>query len=423
MAGAGDNNGYALRLSNAGKRYVKYEDVPTLIGWAKRVGQRSRRGELWAVRNLDLDVAPGETVGIVGRNGAGKTTTLQMLAGVTAPTEGIVAVRGRVSPLIAVGVGFHQELTGRENVYVNGTVLGMTRREIDGLFDEIVAFAELENFIDTPVKFYSSGMLVRLGFSVAIAAHPDVLLVDEVLAVGDLPFQIKCFERIDQIRASGTSTVVVSHNLNAVRHLCSRVMVIDHGVPKFVGPTSEGISAYLEILDEGEAANADDSEIPIRIGHAELVDASGAATVHMNAGDEAIVRAEVEILRPVSHPYPVFSVEIHTDTGLLVYQEGTFEGVIDPNGRRFEVGERVSCSARFRAKLPSGTYSAQATVSWGPGEDLVKKSQPFLFYVDGRNPLLFGVADLGASFDVIDAAGRVVTHLTPRDSDSPARTE
>ena len=391
---------FALRLSDAGKRYVKYEDVPTLVGLAKRVGARSRRGELWAVRHLDFEVAHGETVGIIGRNGAGKTTTLQMLAGVTAPTEGLVAVRGRVSPLIAVGVGFHQELTGRENVYVNGTVLGMTRREIDRLFDDIVAFAELENFIDTPVKFYSSGMLVRLGFSVAIAAHPDVLLVDEVLAVGDLPFQIKCFERIAEIRASGTSVVVVSHNLNAVRHLCSRVMVIDGGVPRFVGSTSEGISAYLEILDERVDDGALGSSAPVRILNAELLDASGKPTVHLAGGDEATVRVEVEVVRPVQHPYPVFSLAIHTDTGLLLYQEGTFEGLILPDGRHFDAGERVTCDARFDVKLPSGTYTAQASVSWGPGEDTLRKSQVFLFYVDGRNPLLFGVADLGASFDV-----------------------
>jgi ABC-type polysaccharide/polyol phosphate transport system ATPase subunit len=394
---------FALRLQDAGKRYVKYEDVPTLIGWAKHIGARSRRGELWAVRHLDLDVAQGETVGIVGRNGAGKTTTLQMLAGVTAPTEGLVAVRGRVSPLIAVGVGFHQELTGRENVYVNGTILGMTRREIDRLFDDIVAFAELESFIDTPVKFYSSGMLVRLGFSVAIAARPDVLLVDEVLAVGDLPFQIKCFERIAEIRASGTSVVVVSHNLNAVRHLCSRVMVIDGGEPRFVGPTSEGISHYLQILDDRRDEDSLGSSAPVKILRAELLDASETPTVHLAGGDEAIVRVEAEVLRPLRHPYPVFSLAIHTDAGLLVYQEGSYEGVILPDGRRYDAGDRITCDIRFIAKMPTGTYSVQASVSYGPGPDTLRRSQLILFYVDGRS-LVFGVADLAAAFDVRDGS-------------------
>ncbi|HLW16275.1 MAG TPA: ABC transporter ATP-binding protein [Actinomycetota bacterium] len=405
MSDNGSAGDYALRLGDAGKRYVKYEDVPTLIGFAKRFGARSQRGQLWAVRHLDLEVAHGETVGIIGRNGAGKTTTLQMLAGVTAPTEGVVAVRGRVSPLIAVGVGFHQELTGRENVYVNGTVLGMTRREIDRLFDSIVDFAELERFIDTPVKFYSSGMLVRLGFSVAIAARPDVLLVDEVLAVGDLPFQIKCFERIAEIRASGTSTVVVSHNLNAVRRLCSRVMVIDRGVPRFVGSTAEGISHYLEILDEqtGDAAIARDAAI--RIVRAELLDASGRPTVHLAGGEEAVFRVEIEALRALTHPYPVFALTIHSDTGLLIYQEGTFEGEILAEGRRFEAGERLLCEMRFPARFPSGTYSAAAQISWSTAEADIKTTQSFLFYVDGRNPLLFGVADIGATFTVTDDAG------------------
>jgi ABC-type glutathione transport system ATPase component len=282
---------------------------------------------------------------------------------------------------------------------VNGTVLGMSRREIDGLFDSIVSFAELEQFIDTPVKFYSSGMLVRLGFSVAIAARPDVLLVDEVLAVGDLPFQIKCFERIAEIRASGTSTVVVSHNLNAVRRLCSRVMVIDRGVPRFVGPTSEGISHYLEILDE-KHAGSDPSTVPVKILRAELVDASGKPTVHLAGGDEATVRIEIEVLSQLLHPYPVFALAVHTDTGLLIYQEGTFEGLVLPDGRRHEAGERIECEMRFPAKFPSGTYTAQASVSWSPGEEAVRRSQSFLFYVDGRNPTMFGVADLGVSFKV-----------------------
>jgi len=400
----GSGGDYALRLADAGKRYVKYEDVPTLIGFAKRFGARSHRGELWAVRHLDLEVGHGETVGIIGRNGAGKTTTLQMLAGVTAPTEGLVAVHGRVSPLIAVGVGFHQELTGRENVYVNGTVLGMSRREIDRLFDGIVDFAELDRFIDTPVKFYSSGMLVRLGFSVAIAARPDVLLVDEVLAVGDLPFQIKCFERIAEIRAAGTSTVVVSHNLNAVRNLCSRVMVIDRGVPKFLGSTADGISHYLEILDEKQV-DAAAREEAVTILRAELVDSSGKPTVHLAGGDEAVLRVEVEAKRALEHPYPVFALAIHTESGLLVYQEGTFEGEILSHGRRFEPGERLTCEMRFPARFPSGTYTAQATVSWSPSDADIKRSKSFLFYVDGRNPLLFGVADIGATMTVRDGQG------------------
>src|SRR5438105_3898304 len=180
-----------------------------LVTAALQFRNRTRRSRLWAVRHVDLDVAPGECVGVIGRNGSGKSTLLQMIAGVTAPTEGSVAVHGRVAPLISVGVGFHPELTGRENVFVNGAILGMSRSTIEQRLDDIVEFSEIAAFIDTPVKFYSSGMAVRLGFSVAIYAHPEVLLVDEVLAVGDLSFQLKSYERMMEIRQSGTTILVV----------------------------------------------------------------------------------------------------------------------------------------------------------------------------------------------------------------------
>jgi ABC-type polysaccharide/polyol phosphate transport system ATPase subunit len=385
----------SVRVVDAGKRYVKYDDVPTLIGFAKRLRARNTRGELWAVRHLDFEVAPGETVGIIGRNGAGKTTTLQMLAGVTAPTEGSVSVRGRVSPLIAVGVGFHQELTGRENVYVNGTVLGMRRRDLDRQFDDIVAFAELEKFIDTPVKFYSSGMLVRLGFSVAIAARPDVLLIDEVLAVGDLPFQLKCYERIAEIRAAGTSVVVVSHNLTAVRNLCTRVVVMESGSPRFVGPTAEGISAYHELIEGTQHDDASPSA-PVRVLGTELLGASGEPTVRLRTGEEAIVRFEVEFMRPLEDP--VFGLTLETDSGVIVYQDSTY---VRKTGR-FEVGQRVRCAVRFRAALPTGTYSVRGAIKWSAQEEAIRMGHMVLFYVEGR-PFVVGTADMNASFELNDA--------------------
>jgi ABC-2 type transport system ATP-binding protein len=385
------SSGAAIRVVDAGKRYVKYDDVPTLVGLAKRLQSRKHRGEFWAVRHLDFEVSPGETVGIIGRNGAGKTTTLRMLAGVTAPTEGVVAVRGRVSPLIAVGVGFHQELTGRENVYVNGTVLGMTRRDIDRLFDGIVDFAEIEEFIDTPVKFYSSGMLVRLGFAVAVAARPEVLLVDEILAVGDLPFQLKCYARMAEIQAAGTSTVVVSHNLTAVRRLCSRVVVMDAGSPRFVGPTVEGLSVYHQLLDSRQSEDGQDAEAGIKIVRTELLDTSGEPTFQVNAGDEAIVRIEAEAVRSIEQP--VLGLAISSDAGLLVYQEAQM-GL-----RSFIAGERVTLDVRFPVRLPTGTYSIQGIARWGLEEQDKGAGPTASFYVVGR-PWVYGTADLGASFDL-----------------------
>ncbi|MGH2728372.1 MAG: ABC transporter ATP-binding protein, partial [Actinomycetota bacterium] len=244
-----------ISLRGVGKRYVKYHDVPMLITRALRFRAAYGRTHIWALRNIDLDIARGESVGVIGRNGSGKSTMFRMLAGVTSPTEGRVQVRGRVAPLISVGVGFHPELTGRENVYVNGTILGLEMQEIDRLMDSIVDFAEIGDFLDTPVKYYSSGMFLRLGFSVAVASHPEILLVDEVLAVGDTAFQMRCFRRMEEIVQAGATVLIVSHNLSAIRRLCSRTLLIDKGAQLYMGDTDEAFSRYHEILAEPEESD------------------------------------------------------------------------------------------------------------------------------------------------------------------------
>ncbi len=191
----------------------------------------SERQELWALRNASFEVEQGEVVGLIGRNGAGKSTLLKILARVTTPTEGRAEIDGRVGSLLEVGTGFHQELTGRENIFLSGAILGMRRSEIQRKFDEIVAFSEIEEFIDTPVKRYSSGMGLRLGFAVAAFLEPEVLLVDEVLAVGDAKFREKCVGRIGEVsREDGRTVFFVSHDLNAVLSTCSRAILVDHGV-------------------------------------------------------------------------------------------------------------------------------------------------------------------------------------------------
>ena len=192
----------AIDLQGVGKRYDLLRDDAMLLR-AVLPFRRTERREHWAVRGVDLSIDPGETIGILGRNGAGKTTLLRMLAGVSRPTEGHATIRGRVAPLIGVGVGFHPEMTGRENVYVNGMLLGLSKAEVDARFDAIIDFAELTEFVDSPVKFYSSGMFMRLGFAVAVHTEPGIFLVDEVLAVGDIAFQLKCFERMRRLQAVG----------------------------------------------------------------------------------------------------------------------------------------------------------------------------------------------------------------------------
>ncbi|GBD12176.1 Teichoic acids export ATP-binding protein TagH [bacterium HR24] len=202
----------------------------------------------YALRDVSFSVAPGETVGIVGRNGSGKSTILKIIAGVTAPTAGTVTVRGRVSPLIELGAGFHPDMTGRENIFMNASILGMSNREIRERFADIVSFAELWEFIDVPVKRYSSGMYVRLGFSVAVHSDPDILLVDEVLAVGDLAFQEKCLAKMRQFQEQGVTIVLVSHSLELVNLFCHRALWLDGGRVVAEGRPAEVTQLYAESL-------------------------------------------------------------------------------------------------------------------------------------------------------------------------------
>jgi lipopolysaccharide transport system ATP-binding protein len=204
--------------------------------------------KFWALRDVDFDLKQGESLALVGANGAGKTTILKLLANITKPTSGSVSIYGKLSALIELGAGFHPDLTGRENIFLNGTILGLTRRQIADRFDEIVEFSELEQFIDTPVKRYSSGMIVRLGFAVASCVEPDILLVDEVLAVGDASFQQKCMERIRTLIRNGTSIIFVSHNIYLIQAICRSALYLDHGQVRQFGETKAIIDMYEEDL-------------------------------------------------------------------------------------------------------------------------------------------------------------------------------
>lgn len=388
----------AVRLTDTGKRYTKYDDNPMLITAALRLRTRTRRSQLWAIRHVDLEVPEGECFGVIGRNGSGKSTLLQMLAGVTAPTEGRVAVRGRVAPLISVGVGFHPELTGRENVYVNGTILGLQRREIDAKLEEIIDFAEIEKFIDTPVKFYSSGMVVRLGFSVAVRSRPDVLLVDEVLAVGDIAFQAKCAERMKEIREVGTTVVVVTHNLNMVRQMCSRAMLLHDGEVKYSGDTAEAISRYHAILDETREPEDDPTAQQVvggiaRISHIAVLDAAERPTGLVTAGEAIAFQVEADFDGPVEEP--VIGLTIRTATGTPVYYDDSHD--LRPGA--VPAGGTLSCRLHLRADFPTGTYTVDFALRSGWAGPVLSVSQPVSFYVDGR-PMVHGVADFRVRFDL-----------------------
>ncbi len=240
-----------LRLDRVSKRYrVRHKrepalDRPSLLRRLRDL--RPRRDDFWAVRDVSFEVTRGETLGIIGHNGAGKSTILKLLSSVTTPTSGEIAISGRLSALIEVGSGFHPELSGRENIYLSGSILGMRRREIASKLERIIDFAGVRDFIDTPVKHYSSGMYLRLGFSIAAHLEPDILLLDEVLAVGDAAFQTKCLDRINELHRQGRTIVFISHDLGAVERLCGRVLLLDHGRIVSEGPARDVIAKYQAV--------------------------------------------------------------------------------------------------------------------------------------------------------------------------------
>lgn len=242
-------NANSIEFTNVWKKFRKGEKATSLRDAIPKLFSKISNNPLsdntfWAVQDVSFEVKKGEILGIIGPNGAGKSTILKILAGVMKPNKGSMRINGRLSALIEVGAGFHPDLTGRENVYLNGSIMNMSRKEIDKKFDSIVAFSGLEEFLDTPVKRYSSGMFARLGFAVAAHIDPDVLLVDEVLSVGDMAFQAKCAERIKQLRDSGTSIVFISHNLLAVQNICSRAVLLMHGKIEKTSTPDDVISLY-----------------------------------------------------------------------------------------------------------------------------------------------------------------------------------
>src|ERR1700677_542661 len=242
---------YFLRHQAAGRQYVALRDVLTekaksLFSPGKGArGNRNTIEEFWALKDVSFEIKQGEAVGIIGRNGAGKSTLLKLLSRITEPTKGRIRLRGRVASLLEVGTGFHPELTGRENIFLNGAVLGMARAEIKKKFDEIVAFAEVEKFLDTPVKRYSSGMYMRLAFAVAAHLEPEILIIDEVLAVGDATFQKKCLGRMREVSTQGRTVLFVSHNMGAITTLCQKAYWLDRGKLVGGGPVREVVDNYL----------------------------------------------------------------------------------------------------------------------------------------------------------------------------------
>ncbi len=333
---------FAIDVRDVSKRFrLSHGEYKTVKERAIHGGRRKSTEDFWALSGVSLNVSQGETVGILGRNGSGKSTLLKCICGILQPSSGEVVVRGKLAGLLELGAGFHPDLTGRENVYLNGSLLGMSKREVDKVFDEIVEFSELEEFIDGPVKFYSSGMYVRLGFAVAVNVDPDILVVDEVLAVGDERFQRKCIGRVAQLQKEGRTILLVTHAPDLVRSVCNRAVVLSHG--RLVGegepgeatrifreglmeesaglaiPDSKFVAVPATPVDGAAALPVDDRPLRIRSVHNVL---SGDNSVpYMTTGDGLTIEVTFEALRPVKDV--VFSLEVRSEEGRQVVRTDT----------------------------------------------------------------------------------------------------
>lgn len=358
-----ENLGKLYRIGGQQARYKRFTEtvMDTLAAPLHRLrnlGKPVPEAEtLWALKDVSFEVKEGEVVGIIGRNGAGKSTLLKVLSQITEPTTGEVRLRGRVGSLLEVGTGFHPELTGRENVYLNGAILGMRRAEIERKFDEIVAFAEVDKFLDTPVKRYSSGMYVRLAFAVAAHLEPEILVVDEVLAVGDAQFQKKCLGKMGDVAKAGRTVLFVSHNMGAIRQLCSKSVWLDRGRVEDYGLTTSVISAYLRSSDNSsihgsEVIFPENSQKEAQLRRVRLMDQFG-NTAHKFDCDHPV---SIELLLQIHKRVP----------GLYGYLE-----ISKTDGPAVMVSDSFDPGTNPLDDLPIGLYSVRITIpprTLGPGE-------------------------------------------------------
>lgn len=303
---------------------VKYQSAPSSRTEHSTV--QSSQDIIWALKDVSFDVHKGEALGIIGANGAGKTTILRLLSKVTAPSKGSIEVIGKVAPLIQIGAGFHPELTGRENVYLNASIMGLTRKEIDKKYDDIVSFAELEGFMDTPIKRYSSGMRVRLGFAVVANINPDIFLIDEILSVGDIIFQRKCLNVMSKIRKLDKAIVFVSHNLSAVKGLCDRVIWLDKGKIQKEGDPEDVISAYTTYMTSKSQFSGDTSYIhgetrwgtgEARFTNIEVLNSKNKKVELFTPGEEVTIRLEYVAYKKID--CPVFWVGLFNDEEVRIF--------------------------------------------------------------------------------------------------------
>jgi lipopolysaccharide transport system ATP-binding protein len=355
-------------------------------GSAPRAQRSDSPDTFWAIKDVSFEVKKGEVLGIIGRNGAGKSTLLKILSRITEPTEGRAEFHGRVGSLLEVGTGFHGELTGRENVYLNGAILGMKKTEIDRKFDEIVAFAEIEKFIDTPAKRYSSGMYVRLAFAVAAHLEPEILIVDEVLGVGDATFQKKCFSKMGKVAKEGRTVLFVSHNMPSVTGLCERILLLQQGRLLIDGPSHKVVAAYLSsgVTATGEREWADAEQAPggevARLRAVRVRTEDGCITDVVDIRRPVLIEMEYDVLKPGYRLMPNF--QFYNDEGIHLFSAHDVDRIW--RGRRRPVGRYIST-----VELP-GNFLSDGSVFVGACLETVA---PVIYQFEVSEAVVFQVTD------------------------------
>jgi ABC-2 type transport system ATP-binding protein len=332
----------AIEVVDVSKRFRVYREKPTSLK-QRLLSGRTRAEDFWALTDVSFAVAQGDTLGLIGHNGSGKTTMLKVIAGILRPTKGIVRERGRIAGLLELGAGFHPELTGRENVYLNASFLGLSRAETDRVYDEIVAFAELEEFMDTAVKFYSSGMLVRLGFAVAVNVEPEIILIDEVLAVGDEAFQARCIDKVRSFQRDGRTIVFVTHALDQVRHLCDHAVMLDHGRIHTTGSPDDVVREMrLTILHHDLEFAREEGSKEVEIVGVELLRDGRPVAEAVPSGETVTIQVDVRAIDPVEDPVVSFALHDATNSFVFGYDTATSGlalGTLHGTRRiRFELG-------------------------------------------------------------------------------------
>jgi ABC-type polysaccharide/polyol phosphate transport system ATPase subunit len=356
----------AIVVDGVSKRFRMYRERNQSLKAAIMRGRRASFEEFWALKDVSLTIPKGSTFGLIGENGSGKSTLLKCIARILVPNRGRIATTGSLAALLELGSGFHPELSGRDNVYLNASILGMSKSQIADKFDEIVDFAGIHEFIDQPVKNYSSGMYVRLGFSVAINVDPDILLVDEVLAVGDANFQEKCMEKFADLRHSGKTVVIVSHAMGSLRNLCDEAAWLQHGELIEVGDTNDLVENYIEtghvkrVIDTGSGPVMSDrsGSGEVVLTAVELLDAKHTPTSTVHSADEVVVRMRYDAKERVERP--LFALSLDTLAGVHVWTHNSRDGDCTPDSIKGEGWVEIRIP---RLSLQAGTFDLHASVN------------------------------------------------------------